>query len=181
MTREEKNQNDRDNYWYLKSMHICVQCGTNPAEPNITRCYECNQKHREYSNNLLKSMTSEQKEKYLKQHREAARKRYEYLKRKGLCVDCGKYISVKGKTLCIECRNRRNRKNKNGIQRSERTAYGLCYICGKDLESDCKKLCSECSERSIKNFKSCTGATPKHTWRKQNQTLFMRKVEHHNA
>lgn len=177
MTKEQKNARSLENYYFLKSMHICTACGNRKAELNKTKCYICSEKERMRKRDRIRNMSNIEKEQSRKTGRQRAKARYEKMKTEGLCASCGTHRAVKGQVYCLDCKikrkKKRDEKNRGKIARSERSAYGLCYVCGEELGDDGRKICSKCSERALKNLKSCTGAI--HPWRKDNCMVFLRK------
>ena len=71
-------------YVDLRSRGLCVDCATEPAEPNRTRCQRC--------------------EKVILAKRRARR---ESFKAAGLCTICGKAPAEENRTLCWKCSAKR--------------------------------------------------------------------------
>lgn len=67
-------------YEKRKSNGICIDCGSEYAEPGKTRCKNCSERHNASRNNLEKLRIE-----------------------KGICRKCGKAPAVDGKKICEKC------------------------------------------------------------------------------
>ena len=98
------------------------------------------------------------------------------LKEQGLCRSCRKRKVADGHTYCSIClakhnqrgKEYRKKKDKAGLERSERPNYGFCYICGEKIDRD-GRVCKKCAERLTKNLPE---ERDNKAWREDNQLIF---------
>lgn len=141
-----------NNYQFYKSMGICCECQKRKAEPNLVRCWECNEKHKKRNSkrrNELEKPTVNT----------TVQKRIEL----GICTLCGKRKAQDGKRKCGIClvneRNKQRERRKAYITRSERKSYGMCYICGIDEIYEDTGLCKKHYDIASRNLEK--GRNPK--------------------
>lgn len=143
----------RERREWLKSLHLCSECGKQDAYTLNGRrtCFECCEKHRL---ECRKNYNPDKK----KEHGKIVRQE---CTRKDLCPRCQKRPVSPGRKQCTHCLayGRRYWKEKyvdGTIARSQRGKYGLCYICGNELDNQARtdgspsKLCSLCYSRMPK-------------------------------
>lgn len=111
-----------------------------------------------------------------------ARRSYQAKKRElcvafGVCRECMCRDATYGKK-CLECHvkeHKRNEARRDGIHRSERTAYGLCFFCGKPVEKGFR-TCPEHHKIVASNILHTDYSNNKnHIWRKRDKLIFTRK------
>lgn len=145
---------------------ICVSCATDKAIPGHTMCDKCREIHnlkrrgikQGYRPQTKFEPTPEQKEKYAQRKRE----RRLASKERGICAECHKEKAEDGKTLCAQCRERKNlsrrgkpRKPLTPEQKARQYEYmkewrnrkreeGICYHCGKEKALPGLKVCRVC-------------------------------------
>lgn len=128
-------------YQFFKSIHVCVNCHKRQAEPNIVRCWECNERQKQLEKNRHKKV----------EYNTTVKKRKEL----GICTLCGKRKAKEGRVKCGIClaREREKQRTRRGttILRSERQSYGLCYICGTEENHNDSGLCKKCYDTATKN------------------------------
>lgn len=91
--------------------------------------------------------TAEQK----KRHRENANEKYYEFKARGICVKCHKRPAIPGKVLCVECRNKANRRKVEKYRktapitknREYRREHGLCIYCESEVMPG-RTICEKC-------------------------------------
>lgn len=127
-------------YQFFKSIHVCVKCHKRQAEPNITRCKECNEKQNMYQNQTRN-----------------------FLKKIGICPVCRKEKLFGEEKQCLDCREksyerklkynitdekkqiyRENFKKQQKELYKERSKKGICTRCGKRKADTGRKKCKVC-------------------------------------
>lgn len=109
MTKEERNQRQKERYEWLKSHKICTICGREKAVIGQTLCESCRKKSHDRVNSFRKNATPENRLKRLAYAREyAKRKRAEY-SAKGLCIACGKRPPKNSRKTCEVCLTRQRK------------------------------------------------------------------------
>ena len=141
----------RETRAYFKNMGLCPRCGKNKLFGDEKECPECcammyevNRKSRERRN--ITAM-------------DYYRKDIQRLKKQGLCRSCRKMEVATGHTYCPNClvkhrekgRKYRRKRDKIGLQRSERPNYGFCYTCGNPLDRD-GRVCQKCADNLTNNL-----------------------------
>jgi len=153
---------------FLLGLGLCPRCGKNKLFGDEKECLECrammyeiNRKSRDRRN--ITAM-------------DYYRKDIKRLKEQGLCRSCRKRKVAEGHTYCSIClarklerdREIRKRKEKVGLDRSERPSYGFCYTCGEPLDRE-GRLCKKCSEIMTANL---PWNRDNKNWRKDNKLIF---------
>ena len=151
----------KEEYEWLKSHGMCVNCHNKEAMHGSIYCYECWEKSYDKNGKYDKEHIQENRERM----KVYGKKRYAELKAKGICTKCGKHKAVDGETLCLSCKAKKNSKKdprwNNDIARSMRPSLSLCYVCGKPL-NNYEKLCDSCHEKHSENMKRLNeNPTPK--------------------
>lgn len=104
------------------------------------------------------------------------RKEIVRLKEQGLCRGCRKRKATDGHTYCSIClakkreqgKEDRRKKDKIGLERSERPNYGFCYTCGKPLDRE-GRVCKGCAEVMTANLPKDRDNS---AWRNDNKLIF---------
>lgn len=158
----------KENREFFKSMGLCSRCGKNKLFGNEKECPEClammyeiNRKSKERRN-----ITSSD---YFKKY-------YQQSKENGLCCNCRTREAVEGHVYCQNClakhrengRKYRRKKDKIGLERSERPNYGFCYTCGNTLDRE-GRVCQSCADKMTKNLPSQRNNI---LWRNDNKLIF---------
>lgn len=143
----------RERRAWLKSLHLCSECGQEDAFTMNGRalCADCAEKN---NASCRKNYDAEKKRIYYKRRREQC-------VNDGICTRCKTRKSAEGRKSCPICAARYraawNKKQDIGgrIRRGERFKYGLCYKCGGKLDGQIKtdgsasRLCSSCYNASV--------------------------------
>lgn len=133
----------KEEYWRRKSAGLCVKCGKDVPIFGSVLCLECNLKQIKYN------VATRSKDGY-KDKQNATRKAL-FAKRKELCLcRCGRKVSDKNHTTCLECRIRGNRYSYLYKERTGKIKHILytdkCIWCGGErLEG--RKFCEDCLKR----------------------------------
>ena len=111
------------------------------------RRVEANRMLETYQENLRKERKQDRKENQRIEGKIAGKKRYNSLRKKGLCFACGKKKSVKGRTHCNACAFKKSRKSKSvysykslgkdnyEVLKDDKFAYSISL---NPLHCDCK-------------------------------------------
>lgn len=165
---EKQKIYQRETREYFKNIGICPRCGKNKLFGDEKECPECcammyelNRKSRERRNITAIDYY---------------RKDIKRLKEQGLCRSCRTRKVAEGKTYCKNCliehreRNKeyRRKKDRVGLERSERPNYGLCYTCGDPLDRD-GRICQKCADKMAKNLPTQRNNM---LWRNDNKFIF---------
>lgn len=139
-------------YHWRKEHGICTRCGKHEATYG-TRCVVCASEQAEKKRQEYKSMTEEEKRKFLDKRNERRKKLRQKRKGNGLCRMCGKPV-YKNYTACYEHYLYMKRKNKEYAERRRKgfAEEGKCRICGKEVVKG-KKLCQEHLEQARERMK----------------------------
>ena len=130
---------------YYKKLKRCTKCGKQDAQTLIGKplCFECNERNKKYS-----------REHYRRKGNPSSKIRYEYLKEKGICVDCGKRKAKIGRVRCEICLNKNNKANtKSMISREDVRYMNLFYLCCKKPVVKGYNLCENCLSKAKHNIK----------------------------
>lgn len=86
---------------------------------------------------------NEIKVKHRQRNKENCKRRYDHLKKNGLCVDCGKRKATNG-IFCLDCyaKRKRNRKYATIPKWIEWQEKGLCRFCGGESVQG-KRVCEK--------------------------------------
>lgn len=158
---------------FFKSIGICPRCGKNKLFGDEKTCPECLAYAYAVNNKSKANRNFNSKEWY--------KKDIAMLKSQGLCRSCRKEKIAIGHTYCPSClikhRERaakyKNKKDKSGLDRSERPNYGLCYFCGNPIDRD-GRTCKKCAEIVKKNLPKTGGNS---LWKEQNKLIFRNRGE----
>ena len=142
--KKQKAQYKKENYWFFKSIGICVQCTKEKAFNGGVYCAECAWKRNEQKR--ARGISDKERESARVRHK----KRYDEHKEIGLCVNCNRKATP-GYVYCADCRMVARRSNQEWAVKSGRkkgyAERGLCIRCGADPVEG-KKLCETCLEKA---------------------------------
>ena len=129
-------------YQFYKRLGICVICHKEKAEPNIVRCWECNERQKNLEKNRNRKV----------EFNTSVKTRKEL----GICTLCGKRKAKENRVKCEIClikeRDKQRMRRGANIARSERPSYGFCYICGTEENYNDSALCKKCYENASNNI-----------------------------
>lgn len=129
---------------YFRKLNRCGRCGKKDSNTLLGRslCFECEEKNRLYS-----------KKHYKKYGNPSVKKRYENLKKEGICVDCRKRKAFPGRVRCEICLIKDKQKQaeyKRSLSRDAVKYIGYCVKCCKEPVVDGFSLCETCLEKTRK-------------------------------
>lgn len=165
-----------EEYAFLKSIGICVQCRKNNAFPNHVYCPECIEKDVLRQANYRQKMTREDKDR----RNERARQRRQEHKAQGLCVRCSrpaqygvlcyyhKIQSIKENRKASEKKRREGRISKRQFKKEQ----GICYRCDKPIDGNHGSWCAECAEKQAEAVRHNKNSY----WAAQNELVFRRAM-----
>ncbi len=76
--------------------------------------------------------------------KERGKTRYKRLRESGLCTSCGKHNPTPERSMCPECRERKNANRRDNNSYFKR--IGMCCRCHNNPAEPNKVLCAECAE-----------------------------------
>lgn len=165
---EKQRIYQRETREHLRNLGLCPRCGKNRLFGNEKECPECTAMMYEINQRSIKKRGIISSEYY--------RKDITRLKDKGLCRSCRKRKVADGRTYCPIClakrrersKEYRRKKEKTGLERSERPNYGLCYTCGKPLDRE-GRICKKCADIMANNLPRNRDNL---AWRNSNKLIF---------
>ena len=169
---------DKETYHWFKDHHICTKCGKEDAEPHQTMCAECLEKSRACKKKAYAALDEDARR--MKCQRSA--ERYERLKAQRICPKCGRK-SVKGFVLCLECRLKgRRRDRERRVERRVKTDFseGICSKCNEPVVPG-KKVCAKHYDAMVRRIQAVhrlnqeKKTNAKHVWRGDNRVAFQKK------
>lgn len=144
--------NDREFYIALG---ICPVCNKNTLYGREKSCPECRARDAEY--HVKRYEDPEQKKQMIQKSTESKKKRKQYRREQGLCIECGRRKPREGIATCSICRERINRQKRERYQganlRKQWVADGKCYLCGDECEKG-YKVCRKHHQMYIDNAQS---------------------------
>ena len=169
---------DKETYHWLKDHHICTRCGKEDAEPHQTMCAECLEKSRACKKKAYAALDEDARR--MKCQRSA--ERYERLKAQRICPKCGRK-SVKGFVLCLECRLKgRRRDRERRVERRVKTDFseGICSKCNEPVVPG-KKVCAKHYDAMVRRIEAVNRRNQErktrahHIWVRDNDLAFQKK------
>lgn len=147
LSRKER----REQREFFRNLGLCPRCGKNKLFGDENECPECCA--------MMYELNKKSRERRNVTAMDYYRKDIQRLKEQGLCRSCRKMKVAEGHTYCINClvkhreqgRKYRRKKDKIGLERSERPNYGFCYTCGNPLDRD-GRVCQKCADNMTKNL-----------------------------
>lgn len=154
---------ERSEYFHLNSR--CKRCGKQDAYTLTGRsyCFECEEK-----NKLWRSQN------YKKYGNKSMKGRYEKLKSKGLCVDCGKRSAEPNRTRCKRCLVKNNSSAKKTQGKQPRLDEN-CWLCNQRPPIENTKLCAVCLPKARERIKIAQNAVQSNKVKKKMEILDMQK------
>lgn len=144
-----------NNRQFYITIGICPVCNKNALYGEEKRCPECRAKDAEYHEKKYRD--PEQRQKIIQINAESRKKRKQYRREHGVCIECGKRKPKEGIATCSVCRERINKKKReryqNATLRKEWIANGKCFLCGAECETG-YKVCSKHHQMYIDNAQS---------------------------
>lgn len=144
--------NDREFYIALG---ICPVCNKNTLYGGEKACLECRARDAEYHAKRYEDPA--QKKQMIQKSTESKKKRKQYRREQGLCIECGRRKPREGIATCSICRERINRKKREqywgATLRKQWVAAGKCYLCGDECEKG-YKVCKKHHQMYIDNAQS---------------------------
>lgn len=154
---------------YLQNLGLCPRCGKNKLFGDEKECPECTA--------MMYEINQRSRERRNVTAMDYYRKDIKRLKEQGLCRSCRKRKVAEGHTYCSVCpakkrersREYRRKKDKIGLERSERPNYGFCYTCGNPIDRE-GRVCKRCAEMMTKNLPADRDKNV--AWREDNRLVF---------
>lgn len=144
-----------NNREFYISIHICPVCNKNALFGQEKACLECRARDAEY--HARRYENPEQKKQMIQKSTESKKKRKQYRREQGLCIECGRRKPREGIATCSVCRERINRKKREqywgATLRKQWVADGKCYLCGDKCEKG-YKVCKKHHQMYIDNAQS---------------------------
>ena len=158
----------RETRKFFQGIGLCPRCGKNKLFGDEKECPECTA--------MMYEINRRSRERRNITNMDYYRKDVARLKEQGLCRGCRKRKAAEGHTYCSIClarhrergREYRRKKDKVGLERSERPNYGFCYTCGKPLDRK-GRACRKCTEIIKNNLSEHRGNS---FWRNDNKLVF---------
>lgn len=152
----------------MRNIGLCPRCGKNKLFGDEKECPECTATMYEINQRSRKRRNVTAMDYY--------RKDIARLKEQGLCRGCRKRKVAEGHTYCPIClakkreqgKEYRRKKDKIGLERSERPNYGFCCTCGESLDRE-GRICKKCAEIMTKNLPKKSDNL---AWREDNKLIF---------
>ena len=165
---EKQKIYQRETREYLRNLGLCPRCGKNKLFGDEKECPECTAMMYEINQRSRKRRNVTAMDYY--------RKDIARIKEHGLCRSCRKRKVKEGHTYCSIClakkreqgKEYRRKKDKIGLERSERPNYGFCYTCGEPLGRE-GRICKKCAEIMTNNLPEKSDNL---SWRKDNKLIF---------
>lgn len=162
-------------YRFWRKLSRCVRCHTKDAFTmnGHCMCAECAEKRSSYDRAYRQTHP---------EFREAQalwnKKRRERLKASGMCCGCGKRKAAVGKTLCVYCTEKINRRRRSAYAERhaddmKRGTDGMCCNCRKKPPASGYKLCAECYQKAVENGRKSNRSA--HSWRADDHIMFEKK------
>lgn len=159
---------ERETRAFLKNLGLCPRCGKNQLFGDEKECLECRA--------MMYELNKKSRERRNITAMDYYRREIKILKEHGLCRSCRKRKVAEGHTYCSICLARklergkelRKRKEKVGLDRSERPSYGFCYTCGEPLDRE-GRICKKCAEIMTANL---PWNSDNKNWRADNKLIF---------
>lgn len=147
MNREERN-------FYI-NIGICPICCKYKLFGQEKACPECRARDSEYKEAQYNN--PDKKRQIIEKNIESKKRRKQYRREQGLCIECGKREPKQGIATCSICRGRINQKKrvcyKPATLRRQWIENGKCFLCGKEREKG-YKVCREHHQMYIDNAQS---------------------------
>lgn len=145
-------EHKRARYRWYKEHGICPNCGQNEAAPGTVICASC-KADRQWSRSILNRSS-----KCRETDRIYHQKRFERLRKAGLCLSCGKVKAETGLVYCRACRDRKNALNRKYRKKAKynkigipRGTDGTCVTCGAPVK-DGYRLCEKHYDLACRNL-----------------------------
>ena len=173
-SKEYTRKYRKEEYEFLKSIGICVQCRKNKAFDGHVNCPECIEKDNARSAKMREKMTDADKEK----RNEYQRLRTQKHKEQGLCIKCSRPAKYGAFCYYHKIESIRYSKARSELRKQDdkpsvieiKKANGLCLRCGKPVEGNHGTWCDGCAEKQrIITIR----AAETHKWRDDNKLVFM--------
>lgn len=134
---------------------ICPVCNKNTLYGEEKACLECRARDAEY--HARRYENPGRRKQMIQINTESKKKRKQYRREQGLCIECGKRKPKEGIATCSICRahiNQRKRMKYQGATlRKQWVADGKCFFCGGECETG-YKVCREHHQMYIDNAQS---------------------------
>lgn len=165
---EKQKLYQRETRAYLRNLGLCPRCGKNKLLGDGKECPECSA--------MMYEINKKTRERRGITAMDYYRKDIKRLKEQGLCRGCRHRKVAEGHTYCSFClakkreksKEYRRKKDKAGLERSERPNYGFCYTCGNPLNRE-GRVCKKCAETMTRNLPT---ERDNSSWRNDNKLIF---------
>ena len=147
--KAKMNRNHRKLYAENKDLRICTRCGKRRAEKGKTKCWQCLERDAELSVEYRERLSDEQLEHRRKLIRKHTKKRRKAAREAGTCIVCLKNKAVSGKSMCVGCIRKQDRRNyerkiiRGSLNYDDCLLTGTCTMCRKKPREH-GMLCDTC-------------------------------------
>lgn len=124
---------------YRKERGLCIHCGIRPSVKGKVKCPQC----------AAQTAMYQSMPKHRRRHSEYVNEVTAYRKHEGLCIRCGRNLTMfdkYGTYTCADCRNKINKHSRESRRAlwERRKKRGLCPRCGERPMDGGYKTCSVC-------------------------------------